>query len=112
MRRAGALEFSLKGQPMKLTAFVEEGAPDLNHLFVPFSDLTSGTETYPAGRYIDLERNATGVYELDFNRAYNPYCYYNKTYDCPIPPRENRLHVPVRAGEKTKDVASPSGTAG
>ena len=68
-----------------------------------FSDLTSGTETYPAGRYIDLYRNATGLYELDFNRAFNPYCYYNESYDCPFPPPENRLQLPIRAGEaKTK----------
>lgn len=102
MRRVGTLEFTLKGQPMKLTAFVEVGAPNLDHLFVPFNDLTSGTETYPGGRYIDLDRNATGIYDIDFNRAYNPYCYYNPTYECPYPPAENRLKVPIRAGEKLK----------
>jgi uncharacterized protein (DUF1684 family) len=102
MRRVGSLEFTLKGQRMKLTAFVEVGAPNLDHLFVPFSDLTSGTETYPGGRYIDLDRNATGIYEIDFNRAYFPYCYYNPTYECPYPPPENRLKVPIRAGEKLK----------
>jgi len=102
MRRVGTLEFSLKGQPLKLTAFVEVGAPNLNHLFVPFSDLTTGTETYPAGRYIDLDRNGTGMYDLDFNRAYQPYCYYNAMYDCPYPPPENRLKVPIRSGEKLK----------
>jgi uncharacterized protein (DUF1684 family) len=102
MRRAGTLEFMLKGQPMKLTAFVEVGAPDMNRLFVPFSDMTSGTETYPAGRYLDLDRSKTGVYVIDFNRAYHPYCYYNPTWDCPYPPAENRLKIPVRAGEKRK----------
>lgn len=102
MRRVGVLEFTLKGQPMKLSAFVEVGAPDLNRLFVPFSDMTSGTETYPAGRYMDLDRTATGVYEIDFNYAYHPYCYFNETYDCPFPPAENRLKVPIRAGEKLK----------
>ena len=66
---------------------------------MPFSDLTSGTETYAAGRFIDLNRNATGIYELDFNRAYIPYCYYNPTYECPYPPPENRLKIPIRAGE-------------
>jgi hypothetical protein len=106
MRRAGTLQFSLKGQALKLTAFVEVGAPDLNHLFVPFSDLTSGTETYPAGRYIDLERNGTGVYELDFNRAYHPYCYYNAAFECPYPPAENRLPMPIHAGEKFKKSAT------
>ena len=102
MRRAGTLEFMLKGQPLKLTAFIEVGAADMNRLFVPFSDMTSGTETYPAGRYLDLDRSKTGVYELDFNRAYHPYCYYNPTFDCPYPPAENRLKTPVRAGEKRK----------
>jgi uncharacterized protein len=101
MRRAGALEFSLKGQPLKLTAFLEVGA-DPSHLFVPFSDLTSGTETYTAGRFMDLNRNGTGIYEMDFNRAYIPYCYYNPTYECPYPPRENRLDIPIRAGERMK----------
>lgn len=102
MRRVGTLEFLLKGQPLKLTAFVEVGAPNLDRLFVPFIDLTSGTETYPGGRYIDLDRTATGLYVMDFNRAYQPYCYYNASYDCPYPPAENRLKVPVRAGERLK----------
>ncbi len=102
MRRVGTLEFSLKGQPLKLTAFVEVGAPNLDRLFVPFNDLTSLTETYAGGRYIDLERTKTGIYEIDFNRAYTPYCYYNPTYECPIPPPENRLKIPIRAGEKLK----------
>ena len=100
MRRVGSLEFTLKGQTLKLTAFVEVAAPD--HLFVAFNDLTSGSETYPAGRYIDIEPNRTGIYEIDFNRAYNPYCYYNQSYECPYPPAENRLKIPVRAGERMK----------
>ena len=102
MRRVGTLEFSLKGQPLKLTAFVEADARTLDRLFVPFNDLTSGTETYPGGRYMDLDRTATGIYEVDFNRAYHPYCYYNATYECPFPPPENRLKVPIRAGERIK----------
>lgn len=102
MRRVGTLEFSVKGQPLKLTAFVEVGAPNLDKLFVPFADLTSGAETYPGGRYIDLDRTKTGIYEIDFNRAYTPYCYYNPTYECPYPPSENRLKIPIRAGEKLK----------
>jgi uncharacterized protein (DUF1684 family) len=101
MRRAGTLEFTLKGQPLKLTALNEVGE-NPSHLFVPFSDLTSGTETYAAGRFMDLNRNGTGIYEVDFNRAYIPYCYYNPTYECPYPPRENRLNIPVRAGERMK----------
>lgn len=101
MRRAGTLEFTLKAQPLKLTALNEVGE-DPSHLFVPFSDLTSGTETYAAGRFMDLSRNGTGIYEVDFNRAYIPYCYYNPTYECPYPPRENRLNIPIRAGERMK----------
>jgi uncharacterized protein (DUF1684 family) len=102
MRRVGTLEFTLKGQPMKLTAFVEAAAPDVRHLFVPFSDMTSGTQTYPAGRYLDLDRNVTGIYEVDFNKAYHPFCYFSPTYECPYPPAENRLKSPIHAGEKLK----------
>ena len=102
MRRVGTLEFALKSQPLRLTAFVEVGSPNLDHLFVPFTDLTSGTETYPGGRYLDLDRNATGVYLVDFNRAYHPYCYYNPSYECPYPPEENRLQIPIRSGERLK----------
>lgn len=102
MRRVGTLEFTLKGQPLTLTAFVEVGAPDVNRLFVPFTDMTSGTETYPGGRYMDLERTPTGIYAMDFNAAYHPYCYYNPAYDCPYPPAENRLKTPIRAGERLK----------
>jgi len=102
MRRVGTLEFTLKGEPMTLTAFVEAGAADVNRLFVPFSDLTSGTETYAAGRYLDLDRTGSGIYALDFNAAYHPYCVYNASYECPYPPPENRLKTPIHAGEKLK----------
>jgi uncharacterized protein (DUF1684 family) len=107
-RRVGTLEFVLKSQPMKLTAFVAASAKTIDRLFVPFTDLTTGTETYSAGRYLDLDRTATGFYNIDFNRAYIPYCYYNPTYECPYPPRENRLQLPVRAGERVKQSASKS----
>jgi uncharacterized protein len=102
MHRVGRLEFMLKGQPMTLSAFTEAGAPDVDHLFVPFADLTTGTETYAGGRYLDLDRNGTGIYLVDFNRAYQPYCYFNPTFDCPYPPAENRLKFPIRAGERLK----------
>ncbi len=111
MQRVGTLEFALKGQSLALGAFTEASAPNMDRLFVPFVDLTSGTETYSAGRYLDLDRTRTGLYVIDFNRAYNPYCYYNSTYDCPYPPRENRLKVPVRAGEKMRESSIPKGTA-
>jgi len=99
MERVGVLEFSLKGQPMSLAAFVEEGQA-LENLFVPFADLTTGKDTYPAGRYLDIHPTSTGFYNIDFNMAYNPTCAYNETYDCPFPPSSNRLKVEIRAGEK------------
>jgi uncharacterized protein (DUF1684 family) len=102
-RRAGTLEFTLHGQPMTLTAFVEADAPNMDRLFLPFSDSTTGETTYNSGRFIDLDRTPTGIYELDFNKAYNPYCYYNLSFSCPLPPRENRLPIAIEAGEKTKE---------
>lgn len=100
-QRVGVLEFTLKGQSLTLGAFVEAGA-DVNRLFVPFSDMTSGTDTYSAGRYLELDRTPTGLYTIDFNKAYNPYCYYNPEFDCPYPPRESRLPMPIRAGERVR----------
>jgi len=97
----GTLEFTLKGQKLTLNAFVEEGTRTISSLFVPFADLTTGTETYPAGRYLDLHPTATGIYTIDFNKAYNPFCAYNNTYECPFPPAANRLKVAVTAGEKS-----------
>jgi uncharacterized protein (DUF1684 family) len=111
MRRAGTMEFTLKGQQMSLVAFNELDDPDMNHMTLMFSDMTSGTETYAAGRYIDLRRTASGIYSLDFNLAYHPYCYYNPTYECPYPPPENRLKVPIHAGERMKkpgEAAAPT----
>ncbi|MGE3405096.1 MAG: DUF1684 domain-containing protein [Vicinamibacterales bacterium] len=101
----GTLSFTVKGQTLTLTAFAGEGAggrPDMNRVFLPFSDATSGTETYVAGRFLELDRTATGVYVVDFNTAYNPYCAYNASFDCPLPPRSNRLEVPILAGEKIR----------
>jgi uncharacterized protein (DUF1684 family) len=106
MERVGVLEFTLGGEPRTLGAFVEAGTQRVNRLFVPFSDLTTGSETYFAGRYLDLDPTSTGIYEVDFNRAYNPYCAYNESYDCPYPPPSNRLKVPVRAGERMKSAAA------
>ena len=100
MQLVGTLQFSIQGQPHSLGAFVEEGAGEILNLFVPFADMTTGSETYPAGRYLDLHPTATGLYTIDFNRAYNPYCAYNASYECPFPPLENRLKLAIRAGEK------------
>jgi len=74
-----------------------------DHLFIPFTDATSGEETYESGRYIDLEIKdiVNNKVLIDFNKAYNPYCaYVSGKFNCPIPPAENRLIVAIRAGEK------------
>jgi uncharacterized protein len=74
-----------------------------NYLFLPFTDLTTGIETYNSGRYIDLTIGDVkdGQLLLDFNKAYNPYCaYVSGKYNCPIPPKENNLPVAIRAGEQ------------
>jgi uncharacterized protein (DUF1684 family) len=106
IERVGTLKFTLKGQQLQLTAFLELDNPQANRLFVPFSDLTSGAETYPAGRYMELDPTPTGIYVVDFNVAYHPYCYYSPDYDCPYPPKENRLNVPIRAGERMQKADS------
>ena len=75
-----------------------------DHLFIPFTDATSGQETYESGRYIDLEiKDITNdKVMIDFNKAYNPYCaYLSGKFNCPIPPAENRLAVAITAGEKS-----------
>jgi uncharacterized protein len=102
MRRVGTLAFTLKGQPLTLTAFAEADDTQLRRLFVPFGDLTNGISTYQGGRYLDLDLKGSSVYDLDFNRAYHPYCVFNPQYECPVPPRENRLTVPILAGERNR----------
>lgn len=99
LARVGTITFRLSGATYTMTAFAtaEEG---LTRLFVPFGDLTNRHETYAGGRYLNLDRTATGLYDLDFNMAYNPYCVYDVSYTCPLPPAENRLQVAIRAGER------------
>ena len=72
-----------------------------DHLFLPFSDLTSGKESYIGGRYIDLKIPKGKTIAVDFNQAYNPYCAYNHKYSCPLVPLENDLKVEIKAGVKT-----------
>ncbi len=72
-----------------------------NHLFIPFTDTTNGNETYEGGRFIDLEIPKGNTIIIDFNTAYNPYCAYNHKYSCPIPPKENKLDVAIKAGVKS-----------
>jgi uncharacterized protein (DUF1684 family) len=100
MELIGNLEFTLEGQRMSLGALVPAGTSQIRDLFVPFADLTTGKETYFAGRYLDIPPTASGFYTIDFNKAYNPTCAYNDAYECPYPPPSNRLKVAVRAGEK------------
>ena len=71
-----------------------------DYLFLPFLDETNGEETYGGGRYIDLTIPKGDSILIDFNRAYNPYCVYNKKYSCPLVPRQNYLRTKVRAGVK------------
>jgi uncharacterized protein len=72
-----------------------------DYLFLPFTDLTTGAESYETGRYIDLKTGdiVDGKLTIDFNRCYNPYCAYRAGYSCPIPPKENALPVAIPAGE-------------
>ncbi|WP_083194444.1 DUF1684 domain-containing protein [Wenyingzhuangia fucanilytica] len=73
-----------------------------NYLFIPFTDLTNRDTTYAGGRYIDttIPDEYTGYITLDFNKAYNPYCAYNKNYICPIPPKNNHINAKILAGVK------------
>ena len=104
MQLVGTLEFSLLGQKRSLGAFVPDGTVRITSLFVPFADETTGQDTYSAGRYLDIDPTTTGYYTIDFNTAYNPYCAYNASFECPFPPPTNRLKVAVRAGEKAPGV--------
>ena len=101
MQLVGVLEFTLQGEVRSLGAFVPDGTKRITNLFVPFADQTTGTETYSAGRYLDIDSTTTGYHTIDFNRAYNPYCAYNASYECPFPPPTNRMKAAIRAGEKT-----------
>ncbi|MGS2763617.1 DUF1684 domain-containing protein [Sinomicrobium sp. M5D2P9] len=102
--RYGILHFVIDGRKYKLNVYqnqeliTREGYED--YLFLPFSDATNGEETYGGGRYIDLRIPHGKEIIIDFNKAYNPYCAYNKKYSCPIVPEENMLPVAVRAGVK------------
>lgn len=100
----GELSFVLNGKSCKLNVYqnveLVRKKEYKDYLFLPFSDLTSGKETYIGGRYIDLRIPNGDTMAVDFNRAYNPYCAYNYRYSCPIVPLENDLEVEIRAGVK------------
>lgn len=92
--------FSLNGEDIELLLLKKSLQDPI--AFTAFTDLTSGDETYGAGRYLDIPvPRGTLEIEIDFNKAYNPYCAYNADYICPKPPKENRLKIAVEAGEKS-----------
>lgn len=94
----GTVTFEVDGTAATLTVFRE---PERGRLLIPFRDLTSGQESYGAGRTVDPQERPDGRLSLDFNYAYAPYCQYNDNWVCTIPPISNWLRVPIRAGEKT-----------
>jgi uncharacterized protein (DUF1684 family) len=96
--RYGRFKFQVDGQDAELTIYQNE-----HGYFLPFVDSLAGKETYPAGRYLEPEVLVGNRFFVDFNLAYNPYCAYNEMWSCPITPPENRLKVPIRAGEKLFD---------
>lgn len=94
-RRYGRFSFTVDGQTAELTLYEADYG-----FFLPFADAGAGSETYPAGRYLEPEDLGDNRFEIDFNQAYNPYCAYGPGWSCPLTPAENRLKVAIRAGEK------------
>ncbi|KQM76272.1 hypothetical protein ASE74_19670 [Pedobacter sp. Leaf216] len=104
--RFAHVNFSLNGVKMQMTLYrsvsLSTNPIYKDHLFLPFTDETNNKETYGGGRYIDLDAKniKDNQIELDFNKAYNPYCAYSDGYRCPVPPEENDLQLAIKAGEK------------
>lgn len=100
----GEVSFIIKEKNFKLNVYqnleLMKRPGFKKYLFLPFSDLTSGDESYGGGRYIDLEIPKGKMITIDFNQAYNPYCAYNVKYSCPIVPAENDLAIQINAGVK------------
>jgi len=103
-KKYGELHFSIDGKELKLNVYQnvdlkkKPGYDD--YLFLPFSDLTCGKDSYIGGRYIDMRIPKSEKVIIDFNQAYNPYCAYNYEYSCPIVPLENDLDIEINAGVK------------
>ena len=93
--RFGKFSFSVDGQAAELTIYRSEDG-----FFLPFVDSLASRDTYPAGRYLEPVQLDEHRFRVDFNLAYNPYCAYNEYWSCPLTPFENRLKIPIRAGEK------------
>lgn len=105
-RPYAVLYLNRNGIEFNLTVYQSEQLKDnpqyADYLFLPFTDLTNGGETYGGGRYIDLKKGdfQNGNVLIDFNKAYNPYCAFSGGYSCPVPPEANRLKIEIKAGEK------------
>lgn len=100
----GEVHFQLEGKEFKLNVYrnieLSKKEEFKDYLFLPFSDLTSGKESYIGGKYIDLKIPAGNTIVIDFNLSYNPYCAYNHKYSCPKVPLENDLAIEIKAGVK------------
>lgn len=100
----GIAHFSLNGAEHRLEVYQSRDLIDReeyrDYLFLPFLDGTNGEGTYGGGRYIDLRIPKGDTLVIDFNKAYNPYCVYDKKYSCPLVPRQNYLRTKVEAGVK------------
>lgn len=100
----GEAHFSINGEKQKLNLYKNTTPyddPELkDYLFLPFTDFTSGDGSYGGGRFLDAYIPKGDIIILDFNKAYNPYCAYNHSYSCPIPPKENDLSIRIEAGVK------------
>lgn len=100
----GEAHFTLEGKKLKLNIYrniaLSEKQEYKDYLFLPFSDLTCGKESYIGGKYIDFKIPKGKTIVIDFNTSYNPYCAYNHKYSCPIVPLENDLDVEIKAGVK------------
>ena len=97
----GTVRAEIDGREIRLQVFRREDAEVVrDFLLIPFRDTTNNQETYAGGRYLEIDAPGSDRLVLDFNRAMNPWCAYDASYACPIPPPENRLAMPIRAGEK------------
>lgn len=109
--RTARLHFEVPDQRRELTEQTLVGYRRIDEeggsLFVPFRDKTTGQQTYPGGRYIELHYDGQledGVtFTLDLNLAYNPFCAYSPVYECPLPPQENWLEIAIPAGERYEE---------
>lgn len=103
-KKYGEFHFSIDGKESKLNVYqnvdLKKKPGYEDYLFLPFSDLTCGKDSYIGGRYIDMRIPKSEKVIVDFNQAYNPYCAYNYEYSCPIVPLENDLDIEINAGVK------------